>query len=166
MLPVLKKNMNTYLIQTAGSSDSQPTDEFGHITNNLIDEYGNKGDRLYGRLPKQDTYILVVDGRFRDRTFDQTFRKFTKWLCRLAKRAYVRDVLVKLTSDDKGNYLFTNQNLAFSRMFEYPSWNIGNTTSEPAWYEYLMWQETEYGLPRLLAHKYVKDDANSKLVQQ
>lgn len=170
-LPIVsgsEDDMHTYLIQTDGNNHICGTDEFDLFTNYQTDEYGHR-DRCSpgcGGLQMQDNYILVVDGDFRDRMFDQTFHEFTKWLCRLAKRAYIKDVLVKLTSDDKDDYLFTNQNHAFSDMFEYPSWTYGNTTGEPAWYEYLMWQGTEYGLPRLLAHKYVKDDANDKLVQQ
>lgn len=133
-------DMHTYLIQADGNNCSCNTNEFNIFTNYLTDSYGrrHKCGPLSGGLKTQDRYILVVNGDFRDRVFNETFREFTKWICRLAKRADIEDVLVKLTSDDRCEYIFTNQNDVFTNMFEYPSW--ANATGEPAWFEYLMWQ--------------------------
>ncbi len=111
--------MNVYVIQKNGYTSSSSCDEFGYSTNNLTDSYGNK-NRRNGWLRTQDEYILVVNGSFRDRMFDQTLQEFNKWLCRLAKRISVEDVMVEI----KGYYekkLIRNDNDVYGNMFETPS---------------------------------------------
>lgn len=51
-------DMNVYIIQKNGYNSSCSRDEFGEITNNLTDWYGNKS-RNRGMLRTQDEYILV-----------------------------------------------------------------------------------------------------------
>lgn len=129
-----EKDMNVYIIQKNGHNSSSSCDEFGYSTNNLTDSYGDKS-RRHGWLRTQDEYILVINGSFRDRMFDQTLQEFNKWLCRLAKRISVEDVLVEIKGYDE-NILIRNTNDVYEKMFEDPSWS--NEKSEN-WCEYLMW---------------------------
>ena len=138
-----ERDMNVYVIQKNGDSSSSSCDEFGEVTNNLVDSYGNKS-RKRGWLRTQDEYILVVDGSFRDRMFDQTFREFVKWLCRLGKRVSIEDVLVEVKGYDKST-IIKNTNIqrkkysyrkVFDGLFEDPSWC--NDTGEPNWCEFMM----------------------------
>ena len=86
-------DMNTYIIQKNGYNSSCSCDEFGEVTNNLTDWYGNKS-HTRGALRTQDEYILVVNAALRDREFEQTYREFMKWFVRLCKRVGCEDVLV------------------------------------------------------------------------
>ena len=131
-----EKDMNIYVIQKNGYNSSRSCDEFGYSTNNLTDAYGDK-NRNRGWLRTQDEYILVVNGSFRDRMFNQTLQEFNKWICRLAKRISVEDVLVELKGYEE-NILIRNDKDVYGKMFEYPSWS--NEHSEN-WCEYLMWSD-------------------------
>ena len=67
-LPIVsgsERDMNVYVIQKNGHNSSSSCDEFGEVTNNLVDSYGDRS-RKRGWLRTQDEYILVVDGSFRD----------------------------------------------------------------------------------------------------
>ena len=90
-------DMNTYIIQKNGHNSSCSCDEFGEVTNNLTDWYGNKS-HTRGALRTQDEYILVVNAALRDREFEQTYREFMKWFVRLCKRVGCEDVLVEMLS--------------------------------------------------------------------
>ena len=92
-------DMNVYVIQKAGHNSSSSCDEFGEITNNLLDYYGYKSRN--GWLQTQDEYILVVNGALRDREFNETFREFMKWTVRLGKRVGIEDILVEIKGYDK-----------------------------------------------------------------
>jgi len=133
-----EKDMNIYTIQKNGYNSSSSCDEFGYSTNNLVDSYGDKS-RKRGWLRTQDEYILVVNGSFRDRMFGQTLQEFNKWLCRLAKRVSVKDVLVEIKGYDEKT-LIRNTNDVYGKMFEEPSWS--NEKSEN-WCEYLMWDSED-----------------------
>lgn len=130
-----ERDMYTHIVQASGYNNFSPVDEFGFSTNNLVNEYGNH-DRKCGERRYQDYYYIVVEGNFRDRDFKTTFTEFNKWLCRLAKRTLITDVLVKLSYYSK-DYLFNNQNDCYTNMYEYPSWDIRCNTGESAWWEYL-----------------------------
>lgn len=156
-----ERDMETYLIQTKGYNSSSSVDEFENCSNQLVNSYGAH-DQKYGWLKTQSEYIIVVDGAFRDRNFDRTFAEFNKWLCRLAKRVKINDVLVKL-SDYEKTYIFSNKDGVYTKMFEYPSWTSDD--GEPAWWEYLMWQPDSVGFPRQLAYKYYNDPDNDKRVK-
>lgn len=168
-----EKNMNVYVIQKAGYNSSSSCDEFGQVTNNLVDSYGNKS-RKRGWLRTQDEYILVVDGSFRDRMFEQTYREFQKWLCRLAKRITVEDVLVEV-KDWKKSSLIRNSCLSkhswetvYGQMNEKPTWCYDNDEcAEPNWCEYLLYDNAKNSCyPMLLAYKYFADEENDKEVER
>ena len=167
-----ERDMNVYVIQKNGDSSSSSCDEFGEVTNNLVDSYGNKS-RDRGWLRTQDEYILVVDGSFRDRMFEQTFREFMKWLCRLGKRVDIEDVLVEVKGYDKST-IIRNTNIqrkkysyrkVFDGLFEDPSWC--NDTGEPNWCEFMMYDRAKNSdYPMLLAYKYFNDKENDEEVER
>lgn len=159
-----EEDMNVYVIQKNGHNHSSSCDEFGEHTNNLVDNYGSRGGRR-GWLRVQSEYIIVVDGSLRDRMFEQTFKEFINWLCRLSKRVIVKDVMVEVSDYDK-SHLIRNDNDIYSDMFESPSWSPANQSGEPNWCEYLMWEGIDrWGYPRLLAYKYIKDEENDARVE-
>ena len=156
-----EKDMDVYVIQKNGYSSSSYCDEFGQITNNLIDFHGNRS-RSRGWLRVQDEYILVVDSSLRDREFDNTFREFQKWLIRLAKRVYIESLMVKIHDYYKTTVIQNNNN-CYSNLFEDPSWSSKDGS---AWYEYLLWQPLDDDrYPKLLAYKYYDDEENDKQVE-
>ena len=167
-----ERDMNVYVIQKNGHNSSSSCDEFGEATNNLVDSYGNKS-RDRGWLRTQDEYILVVDGSFRDRMFDQTFREFMKWLCRLGKRVSIEDVLVEVKGYDKSTIIRNtyiqrkkySYRKVFDGLFEDPSWC--NDTGEPNWCEFMMWDRAKNSdYPMLLAYKYFNDKENDEEVER
>lgn len=169
-----EKDMDVYIIQKNGHSTSQFHDEFGEVTNNLIDRFGSRSRRK-GSLRTQDEYILVVDGALRDREFEQTYREFVKWLCRLAKRVRVEDVLVEVKGYDKST-IIRNTNIqrekylyqtVFGEMFEDPSWCSDDEFGEPNWCEYLLWNRAKNSnYPMLLGYKYFADKENDEEVKR
>lgn len=159
-----ERDMDVYVIQKNRYNSSNSCDEFGQVTNNLTDYYGDKS-RKRGWLRMQDEYILVVDGSLRDRQFEETFREFQKWLIRLAKRVSVQSVLVNIY-DYRKSTLIQDKHGYYWEMFEYPSGANGNKTDEPAWYEYLLWKPITNGdYPSILAYKYFDDKENDEQVE-
>lgn len=162
-----EKDMDVYIIQKNGTNSSCSCDEYGDHTNNLIDSYGGHSFSK-GWLRVQDEYILVVDGAFRDREFNDTFREFMKWICRLSKRVSVNDLLVRIHDYEK-SYVLENNNISDSpyyAMNEWPSW-CKESNGEPCWVEHLMWERaknSEY--PMLLAYKYYNDPENDAEVER
>lgn len=174
-LPIVtgsEADMNVYVIQKNGNNGSSSCDEFGEVTNNLVDNYGNKS-RKRGWMRTQDEYILVVEGSLRDRMFEQTYREFMKWLCRLGKRVGIEDVLVEVKGHNKST-IIRNTNIqreryswekSFSQLFEDPTWC--NDTGEPNWCEYLLWDRANNSdYPMLLAYKYFNDKENDEEVER
>lgn len=156
-----------------GYTLSSPFDEFGEITNNLKDSYGNR-TRMKGRLELQESYLLVVYGRLRDRKLDQTYKEFIKWLCRLAKRVEVEDVLVKIDGQDK-NIIIMNDELKngydtkFGQMYETGNFKDlkNGLGDEINWCEYLLYPKAKNSdYPMLLAYKYFNDEENDKEVER
>jgi len=136
-------------------------DEFGMRTNNLIDQYGcHNANR--GWMNKSDRYYITVFGDLRDRMFRETFAELQKWLARLSKRVMVCSVNIELAADDRKEPYYIQYSDAGKRnpyfeMFEDPSWSEDN--SEPAWYEYLMWEREPSGfMPLQHVYKYYRDD--------
>ena len=101
----------------------------------------------------QDCYYLILEGQFRDRMYEQTFRELNKFLNRLAKRVYVDDILIRLTGWDK-EIIISNSD-PYQDMYEY---SADSNKDEPAWWEYLLWDRDPSGgsYPEKLTHKYPK----------
>lgn len=151
-------NMDVYIVQKNGHDESSSHTEFGM--------WG--GYRNWKTLSTdiQSKYILVVDGNLRDRMFDQTFREFQKWLCRLAKRVWVEDVMVEVKAYEEVS-LIRNTNDIYTKMFEDPTWCNDDEYSEPNWCEYLMWDRArKYDYPMMLAYKYIDDPENNQEVER
>ena len=148
-----EENMNVYIIQKDGYNSSSSYTEFG--------EWG--GYRNWETLSTevQDEYILVVDGSLRDREFEQTYKEFQKWLCRLAKRVDVKGILVEIKGRERSSIIRNPQlkgkqswETVYGQMNEKPTWcyNDGEI-HEPNWCEYLMWDRAKgYMLPICLLY--------------
>lgn len=80
-----ERNMKIHIVQKAGYSGSANFNEFFETV--------RQGDFI----EIQDSYYLILEGEFRDRMYEQTFRELNKFLNRLAKRVYIDDILIKLT---------------------------------------------------------------------
>lgn len=122
-----EEDMYTHIVQCAGHSTSSSCNEFGEWMKNSWLKY-------------QDNYIIVVEGHFRDREFDETYRSFVKWLNRLAKRIWVNSCLIRISGNTK-NWEEKSEIINLDNLcdcFEDYSW-CGNGTVN--WCEYLMWQE-------------------------
>ena len=169
-LPIVtgsERDMDVYILQKNGSNSSCSCDEYGEHTNNLVDSYGCHNQKT-GMLSVQEDYILVVNGAFRDRKFSETFREFIKWLCRLAKRVSIRDILVRIHDYEKEYVINDLCNLGspYCDMNEWPSWCI-ESNGEPCWVEHLMWEKAKGSdYPMLLAYKYFKDPENDAEVER
>ena len=165
-------DMNVYIIQKNGYDNSCSCDEFGEVTNNLIDRYGRK-NRNRGWLRTQNEYILVVNGALRNREFEQTYKEFIKWFVRLCKRVGCKDVLVEIKGYDKST-IIKNRNIqkekysfesVFDNLFEEPSWC--NNSKEPNWCEFMIYDKAKNSdYPMILAYKYFNDEENDKEVER
>ena len=134
-------DMEVYTIQKNGYNSSSSCDEFGEVTNNLVDNYGYK-DRN-GWLRVQEDYIIVLNGDLRDREFKETFRELNKWLCRLAKRVIISDVLIRIEENNHSYVINQNYNNPYHEMFETPSWNLDKNNDKDDnkkgnWCEFMM----------------------------
>lgn len=170
-LPIVsgsERDMNVYILQKAGHNISSSHDEFGERTNNLRDRYGDRSFRR-GWLETRDEYILVVDGSLRDRMFDETFREFQKWLCRLAKRIDVEKVQVEIRGYGQKILIQDSweDDYKYGQMYEMPTWCHGKkeeqlgTYGEPNWCEYLMWERgKDTRWPMALEYKYFRNEKN------
>lgn len=174
-LPIVsgsEKDMDVYVIQKNGYNGSSSCDEFGEITNNLVDWHGNR-TRSRGMLRVQDEYILVVNAALRDREFDETYREFIKWLVRLGKRVMIDNVLVQISGYDKStiikdhcvqNEKYSYQNV-FCNLFEDTSWIRDD--GEVNWCEYMLYSRAkDSNYPMMLAYKYFHDEENDKEVER
>lgn len=174
-LPIVsgsEKDMDVYVIQKNGHNSSCSCDEFGEITNNLVDWYGQKSKRN-GWLRTQDEYILVVDAVLRDREFDETYREFIKWIVRLGKRIMIDNVLVQISGYNKStiikDYRVQNEKYSyrnvFLNLFEDPSWR--NDDGEPNWCEYMLYPRAKNSdYPMMLEYKYFNNEENDKEVER
>lgn len=155
-----ERDMNTYLIQKSGYNSSCSHDEFGQYSN-LGNEYRwNSGHPSFGT---QDEYMIVVDASLRDREFEETLKEFNNWLCRLAKRVEIEDILVKVKGYEK-EHIFKERE-PYEKMFENPSWC--NKTGEPTWCEFMLYDRAKNSdYPMLLDYKYFADEENDKEVER
>lgn len=153
-----ENDMYINVLPSHGSQSSSSCDEFQMNTDNLIDRYGQR-NRAYGWLECQEEYLLILQGNFRDRMFEQTYQELQNWLCRLSKRIRVCDVLIQISGYDKHEIISNAE--PYREMYEEPSWY--NDTGEPNWCEYLMWNRFEdWSLPLEHVVKYYACDSADK----
>lgn len=117
-----EKDMRVYINRRDGYNMSSSHDEFG--------QQSNLENGFHGGFETQSIYFLTVDGTLRDRMFEETLKEFSKWITRLAKRIWVRDVLVRVTGYDQ-TYLFTNDDDCYGDLY----WTDEGTS----WTDYLYW---------------------------
>ena len=162
-----ERDMDVYIVQKNGHNSSLSCDENGEHTNNLIDRYGCH-DYKGGWLKTQDEYMIIVNGSLRDRRFDETFREFMKWLCRLSKRVWISDMLVRINDYEK-EYVINDAchyTSPYFQMHEDPSW-CKESNGEPCWCEYLLVEKAKGSdYPMLLAYKYFADPENDAEVER
>ena len=152
-----EQDMHIHVIQKHGYNCSSSHNEFGE------------------RIPwndnrTQSNYFVIVEGALRDRHFEETLRELNKWLNRLAKRAGIQDLMVKLTGYDsnwKWRELIISNSEPYEKMAEWPSWVPEKSNGEPAWCEYLMWDSAKDSwYPAVLAYKYFNDPENDTEVER
>lgn len=147
-----EKDMNTYIIKKEGCNFSSNCDEFERTNH----------------LKIQENYIIVVNGSLRDRTLNETHKEFQKWICRLAKRVLVENVIVEIKEgffSDAKSIIISDTLDKYSEMYECPSWSRGSD-GEPNWCEYLMWRKgVNSNLPMLLTYKYYNNEKNDEIAE-
>ena len=160
-----EEDMHVHAIREHGFRSSCSCDEFGMRTNNLLDMDGYKTSRG-GWMQTQDHYIIAVEGYLRDRYLHETKAEFMKWICRLAKRLIVEDVLVRIWDFD--SEFIINEKDKFHDMWEHPSWSSAtDATGEPAWWEHLMWERgPNTDMPLMHVYKYCNDDATDEEIER
>jgi len=90
-----------------------------------------------------------------------------KWLCRLAKRIMVHEVLVSIKGYGISTIIQDKDYGGFYEMFEDPSWCNKTGMGEPNWCEYLMWDRAKKSdYPMELAYKYFNDKENDEEVER
>ena len=148
-----ERDMNTYIIKKEGYNFSSKCDEFERTN----------------PLKIQENYIIVVNGSLRDRTLNETHKEFQKWICRLAKRILVENVIVEIKEGfflDAKSIIISDTLNKYSEMYEYPSWSKGSD-GEPNWCEYLMWRKgVNSNLPMLLTYKYYNNEKNDEIAER
>lgn len=87
-LPVVsgsESDMTAHVVRKTGLSHDTDFDELGYWVNNRPNKSYERGG-----------WLILVDGRLRDRTFDETKREFVKWLFRLARNVIVCGILARV----------------------------------------------------------------------
>lgn len=150
-----------HIVQRAGTNWSSGTDEFERPSDLLPRTH-------FGRSHDYQTqYYIVIESYLRDRHFQETYRETMKWLCRLAKRCLVYDILIRIQGHEK-SAIIDDSTSCFKELYELPSFAKKNESTEPTWAEYLMWRGVDGrlgGFPAILAYKYFSDKDNDKRVE-
>lgn len=152
-----EQDMHVHVIPKHGYNCSSSHNEFGEPI-------------PWNRNRTQDKYFVVIEASLRDRYFEETLRELNKWLNRLAKRAGIDELLVKLEGYGMSSWqwkeLIISNPKPYEQMAEWPSWT-DKANGEPMWCEYLMWDAakgSEY--PAMLAYKYFNDPDNDAEVER
>lgn len=131
-LPVVRgseEHMYVHIMQAGGHNSTTWRDEYGYRSDVNDVHWENNTqirDRGYHNTREmQRTYFVFVEGQFRDRLFSETYRQFTKWLIRFAKRILVNEVHVRINE--------TPIDIS----------DLGYLWEHPNWCDHLMWKEEE-----------------------
>ena len=157
-VPGSEGDMQVYVKQKRDTNLSSSCDEFGQRSNLWNDDY-------FHTFEVQTEYLITVDAQLRDTIFEETFRNFQKWLCRLAKRMWVRDLIVKVSDCSKS--VIIQDERSYDAMFEDFSCAACNKTGEPNWCEFLRYDTVKGNqFPMLLGYKYFNDPENDAEVER
>ena len=167
-----------YIVDTVLEHLPRVTGSEGDMHVHVIKKAGYDGSSSHNefdeRIPWNDNktqskYLIVIEASLRDRYFEETLRELNKWLNRLAKRAGIEEILVKLDGWGLGwqwKELVISNPKPYREMAEWPSWT-DKANGEPMWCEYLFWEPTKNdGYPMLLARKYYNDPENDAEVER
>lgn len=153
-----EEDMNVHVIQASGHNESCSANEFGETL------FWRNRANSDGWMRTQSQYFILIEANLRDRMFDETKRELSKWLCRLAKRIWVRDILVRLEGQDRE--LIIKEAEPYEDMLEPFSYSK-ESGGEPAWTEYLFWDRANGSwYPAILTYKYFKDEENDTEVER
>lgn len=152
-----EEDMHVHVAQKHGYNCSSSHNEFGEWI-------------PWKKNRTQDDYFVIIEAALRDRYFEETLRELNKWLNRLAKRAGIQDLMVKLTGYDskwERKELIISNSEPYEKMSEWPSWFPEKSNGEPMWCEYLMWDSAKDSwYPMKLAYKYFNDPENDAEVER
>lgn len=154
--------------------------DMGSMSNSSHSEFGERYEKPnldgtwkdFGGFDGGHNYKLVLTAHLRDTEFKETYYGLQKWLCRLAKRIHVKNVLVKVSGWEHQEIIATSPDWnPYVDMFEHPSWsgelNDEGYPEDVNWCEYLMWDKaaTNYGhtqYPDMLLFKYYNNKENDE----
>ena len=152
-----EEDMHVHVIQKHGHDCSSSHNEFGEWI-------------PWKKNRTQSDYFIIIEAALRDRYFEETLRELNKWLNRLAKRAGIWGLMVKLTGYDskqERRELIISNSEPYEKMAEWPSWITEKSNGEPMWCEYMMWESAkDANYPMLLAYKYYNDPENDAEVER
>lgn len=156
-------DMDVYVNQKNGHSSSCTIDEFGQRSNLGDFELRSKHGVYVFRT--QGAYIITVDGRLRGVCYEEAYKMFLKWMCRLSKRVLVYDMAVKITCFDR-EMLLTDCDV-FLDMFEEPHYLFGEYGGDPNWCEFMLTERANNSqLPMLLEYKYYNNKENDEEIMR
>ena len=154
-LPVVsgsEEDMKVHVVQRCGYNSSSSHNEFEEPVRQ------RPGSRD-GWMRIQDEYIVAIEGDLRDRRVSETVRELSKWLCRLAKRVFIDDIIVKISGSYENDFIISDPG-PYQSMEEPFSW-MKESNGEPAWAEFLLWDRMKNGrYPLKLYYKYYEDPEN------
>ena len=157
-----EEDMHVHVVQKAGHDSSSSHNEFGEPVRKM-----RHYDQRWAET--QSEYLVIIEGALRDRYFEETLRELNKWLNRLAKRAGIEEILVKLRGYDSNwerKELIISDPKPYHEMAEWPSWSE-KSDGEPMWCEYLMWESAKDSwYPLLLTRKYYNDPETDAEVER
>ena len=160
-----EKNMSVQYVIKPGHTMWTSHDELG-VYYGYKDYRGN--DRSAGEI--QSEYYLILSADLRDRTYKRTFKEFMNWLCRLSKRVWVQDILIRIIDEYNEEHIIHENYGAFSEMHE----PVVNRFLKDEKYQkdkrlnrfrYLMWDSDPYsGLPlSMVADEYEDPEVDEEI---
>lgn len=109
----LKTVLSHLPIVTGSERDMKVFINMGSVRSSCnFDERGNsRTEQLKRNRNECNSYIITLQGSLRDSYFDETLRELTKFLTRLGKYVFTRDISVIVHSDMGESYIFNDPNL-------------------------------------------------------
>lgn len=138
--------------------------------------YGYPNYRKYDKSAGegQDSYLIILDADLRDRTYEYTFKELINWLCRLAKRIMVHDILIKVIDEYDKEHIISESgyggcfNEMFEPLFEYSKkWQKKHYSVKLNRFRYLYWERDPYsGLPLSMVFDDYEDPEIDEEIQR
>ena len=103
-------------------------------TESTHDDFNNSRPWNHDFFKFRERFIVVLDGRFYDRTFDEIKRFLVKWLVRLNKRFWLDAVCVRVW-DNRDNKRFLTISTSEEREEYFGAWGKQEARDKDAWYK-------------------------------